>query len=55
MHIREAIPEDNDKLEELQSKCPQGTNLIVSVVNTPDFFGRAKAYESYKDSSVWTH
>jgi len=42
------MPEDNDELEELQSKCPQGTNLIVSVVNTPDFFGRAKAYESYK-------
>jgi hypothetical protein len=35
VYIREATPEDNDKLEELQSKCPQGTNLIVSVVNTP--------------------
>jgi GNAT superfamily N-acetyltransferase len=46
--IREAVPEDNDKLQELQSTCPQGTNLIVSIVNTPDFFGRAKAYESYK-------
>jgi GNAT superfamily N-acetyltransferase len=48
VYILEAMPEDNDKLEELQSKCQQGTNLIVSVVNTPDFFGRAKAYESYK-------
>ena len=48
MYIREAMQEDNDKLQELQSTCPQGTNLIVSVVNTPDFFGRAKAYESYK-------
>jgi len=27
---------------------PQGTDLIASVVNTPDFFARAKAYESYK-------
>lgn len=48
MYIREAVPEDNERLQELQSTCPQGTSLIVSVVNTPDFFGRAKAYESYK-------
>lgn len=48
MHIREAMPDDNDELQELQAKCPQGTTLIVSVVNTPDFFARAKAYESYK-------
>jgi GNAT superfamily N-acetyltransferase len=48
MHIREALPEDNNKLQELQAKCPQGTTLIVSTVNTPDFFARAKAYESYK-------
>lgn len=48
MHIREARPEDNHELIELQAKCPQGTELIVSVVNTPDFFARAKAYESYK-------
>jgi len=47
MHIREAMPEDNEELQELQAKCPQGTTLIVSVVNTPDFFARAKAYESY--------
>lgn len=48
MHIREALPEDNNKLQELQAKCPQGTTLIVSTVNTPDFFARVKAYESYK-------
>jgi GNAT superfamily N-acetyltransferase len=48
MHIREALSEDNNKLQELQAKCPQGTTLIVSTVNTPDFFARAKAYESYK-------
>ena len=48
MHIREALPEDNNNLQELQAKCPQGTTLIVSTVNTPDFFARAKAYESYK-------
>ena len=48
MEIREAIAEDNDALKELQAKCPQGTDLIASVVNTPDFFARAKAYEAYK-------
>jgi GNAT superfamily N-acetyltransferase len=48
MNIREALPEDNKDLQELQAKCPQGKSLIVSIVNTPDFFARAKAYESYK-------
>ena len=48
MNIREAVPEDNNELQELQAKCPQGTKLVVSSINTPDFFARAKAYESYK-------
>ncbi|MFB0547188.1 MAG: GNAT family N-acetyltransferase [Anaerolineae bacterium] len=48
MYIREAMPDDNDELQELQAKCPIGTTLIVSTINTPDFFARAKAYESYK-------
>jgi RimJ/RimL family protein N-acetyltransferase len=48
MDIREAVPEDNDELQQLQAECPQGTSLIVSTVNTPDFFARVKAYESYK-------
>jgi GNAT superfamily N-acetyltransferase len=48
MHIREAMPGDNDVLQELQAQCPMGTTLIVSNINTPDFFARAKAYESYK-------
>jgi len=48
MYIREATADDNNKLRELQAKCPQGTALIVSTINTPDFFARVKAYESYK-------
>lgn len=48
MNIREAKSDDNHKLQELQAKCPQGKTLIVSIINMPDFFGRAKAYESYK-------
>jgi hypothetical protein len=47
MNIREATSDDNQKLQEFQAKCPQGKTLIVSIVNTPDFFARAKAYESY--------
>ena len=48
MHIREAALDDNHELQELQAKCPMGTTLILTTVNTPDFFARAKAYESYK-------
>jgi ribosomal protein S18 acetylase RimI-like enzyme len=48
MEIREARPEDNEALQRLQAKCPQGTNFIISMVNTPDFFARAKAYIDYR-------
>ena len=48
MEIREATLEDNDELQKLQVRCPQGTNLVISVVNTPDFFARVKAYRDYK-------
>ena len=48
MDIREANPDDNNELIKLQEKCPQGIDLIASVINTPDFFARAKAYEWYK-------
>jgi len=46
--VRESVPEDNHELQQLQEQCPQGASLIVSTVNTPDFFARVKAYESYK-------
>ena len=48
MEIREARSSDNDELKALQLKCPQGKKLIISTVNAPDFFARAKAYESSK-------
>lgn len=48
MYIREAAYEDNYQLQALQERCPQGSSLIVSTVNTPDFFARVKAYGSYK-------
>lgn len=48
MHIREATPADNEALQAIQAQCPMGATLIVSTVNTPDFFGRAKAYAWYR-------
>ncbi len=47
MYIREATQHDNDELQHLQARCPQGTTLIVSTVNTPDFFARVKVYSDY--------
>jgi GNAT superfamily N-acetyltransferase len=44
MYIREAVLKDNEELQKLQSQCPMGTKMVVSTVNTPDFFARAKAY-----------
>jgi hypothetical protein len=48
MKLRKARPDDSSELLAQQEQCPQGENLIISVVNTPDFFARAKAYESSK-------
>ncbi len=50
MIIRETTPDDNEELIKLQTRCPQGTTLIVSAVNTPDFFARSSVY---KDSKVY--
>jgi GNAT superfamily N-acetyltransferase len=44
MEIREATQRYNDSLRDLQARCPMGTSLIVTAVNTPDFFSRARAY-----------
>lgn len=46
MDIREAVPSDNHELQAVQARCPQGTSLVVSAVNKPDFFARARAYET---------
>ena len=47
MYIREATSNDNENLQNLQAQCPMGASLIVSQVNTPDFFARAKVYERH--------
>jgi len=43
MHIRDAKEEDDEELQQLQTWCPQGTTFVISTVNTPDIFARAKA------------
>jgi predicted N-acetyltransferase YhbS len=48
MEIRPAKESDAAALKVLQAKCPQGTTLVVSAVNTPDFFARVKAYKDYE-------
>ncbi len=48
VEIREATAADNSALHALQARCPQGTSLVLSTVNTPDFFARAKAYSAHK-------
>ena len=43
MEIREAVAADNEELQALQARSPQGTSVVISAVNSPDFFARAKA------------
>ena len=43
--IREARPEDNEALLELQLRCPQGTELVFQFDRSPDFFVRFMPYE----------
>jgi len=45
--IREATEEDNQALIELQANCPQGTNLILKVDGSPDFFARSRPFKDW--------
>jgi GNAT superfamily N-acetyltransferase len=47
VEIREATEEDNQALIELQANCPQGTNLILKVDSSPDFFARSRPFEDW--------
>ena len=48
MRIREALPEENARLQSIQAECPMGVDLKVRNVNAPDFFGRSQAYGERK-------
>jgi GNAT superfamily N-acetyltransferase len=45
--IREATEDDNDALNELQKKCPMGTNLVLGVDSSPDYFARSKPFKDW--------
>jgi GNAT superfamily N-acetyltransferase len=47
MIIREAVPDDNQSLIELQRKCPMGTDLVLQLDSGPDFFNRSRGYENW--------
>jgi len=46
--VREATEEDNQALIELQADCPQGTNLILKVDSSPDFFARSRSFKDWR-------
>lgn len=48
MEIREAVSQESEALQRLQEQAPQGESLVISTVNIPDFFSRAKTYESWR-------
>ena len=45
--IREATEKDNQALIELQASCPQGTNLILNVDTSPDYFARSRPFKDW--------
>ena len=47
MNIREAVQDDNQSLIELQRKCPMGTDLLLQLDSSPDFFNRSRGYENW--------
>ena len=48
LHIREATQDDNQQLIELQKKSPMGSDLILQLDSSPDFFNRSKGYNDWK-------
>ncbi len=47
MRIREATELDNEQLLSLQSKSPMGSDLIIQLDSSPDFFNRSKGYRDW--------
>ena len=46
MLVREATALDADGLMDVMAACPQGQDIAITTVNTPDFFARARAYDA---------
>jgi GNAT superfamily N-acetyltransferase len=47
IEIRKATEADNQALIELQTRCPQGTNFILGIDSSPDFFARSKPFREW--------
>ena len=47
IEVREATEEDNQALIELQTKCPQGTSIVLNIDSSPDFFARSKPFKDW--------
>ena len=47
MNIREANDSDNPQLLSLQSKSPMGSDLVLQLDSSPDFFNRSRAYKDW--------
>ena len=47
VNIREATEKDNQALIELGANCPQGTNLILNIDSSPDFFARSRPFKDW--------
>jgi GNAT superfamily N-acetyltransferase len=45
--VREADKDDNDALNRLQKKCPMGTNLVLGVDSSPDFYARSRPFKDW--------
>jgi hypothetical protein len=45
IEIRKATEKDNQALNELQTKCPSGTSIVMNVDSSPDFFARSKPFK----------
>lgn len=47
MNIREATQKDNEQLLQLQKTSPMGSDLILQLDSSPDFFNRSKGYKEW--------
>lgn len=47
MNIREATDSDNHHLLQLQKKSPMGSDLVLQLDSSPDFFNRSRGYEDW--------
>jgi len=47
IRVREAAEEDNEVLIQLQKRCPQGTNFVLGVDSSPDYFARSRPFKDW--------